>query len=139
MILFSRPLYDELVRQAYRGDDEEICGILGGEYSEERSRVTSVYQAENAADVPTVRYYIDPEEQLELTERIEAEGDEVIGFYHSHPAGPSEPSDTDAERATWPDRSYVIVALDGYPYVGSWRWRADRAFFDLERVVVKRG
>lgn len=137
MIVFPRPLYDEVVRQAYRGDDQEICGILGGDYGEGRSVVESVHQADNAADMPTVRYAIDPEEQLAITEEIEAGGEDVVGFYHSHPAGPSGPSRTDARRATWPDHSYVIVALDGYPYVGSWRWRSDREEFEGERVVVK--
>ena len=136
MIVFPRPMYDQIVRQAYRGDDEEICGIIGGEYGSMCSHVTTVRQATNAAEVPTVRYHIDPVEQLDLTEQIEADEDEVVGFYHSHPAGPPAPSQTDTDRATWPDHSYVIVALDGYPYVGSWRWRADEATFEREQVVL---
>lgn len=136
MITFPRALYDDIVRQAYRGENHEVCGILGGTYGDEHSTVSTVKQAENAADLPTVRYAIDPEEQFALTEDIEESGDAVVGFYHSHPAGPTNPSETDRERATWPDHSYVIVALNGYPYVGSWRWRADESAFEPERVLL---
>jgi len=134
MIRVPRALYDRIVRHAYRGDEREVCGVLGGRHGPDRSAVESVHAAENAADTPETRYYVDPEEQLEITETIEAAGQEVVGFYHSHPAGPTRPSETDAARATWPDRSYVIVALDGYPYVGSWRWREDE--FEHEQVTV---
>lgn len=135
MIEFSRPLYDAVIDHAHRGGAEEICGILGGTFGEDGSVVTSIYEAENVADTPETRYYIDPEEQFELVERLEGAGEAVVGFYHSHPAGPSRPSVTDADRATWPNRSYVIVALDGHPYVGSWRW-LEAGQFELERVSV---
>ncbi len=136
MIELPRAVFDELVYRAYDGDGHEVCGILGGRYDGERTVVESAYPAENVADVPEVRYRIDPEEQLEIVEGIEEEGGDIAGFYHSHPAGPAQPSATDAARATWPDLSYVIVSLDGYPFVGSWRWRADAETFEGERVAI---
>lgn len=137
MIRFPRHLYDEIVQHAYRSDQDEACGLLGGEYGDSRSVVEAVHPAENVAEVPEIRYAIDPEEQLALTEDIEARGLEVVGFYHSHPAGGSNPSPTDRERATWPGRSYVIVSLDGYPYVGSWRWRGAEERFEQEIVGIR--
>lgn len=136
MIELLRSAYDEIVYQAYRGDEREMCGVLAGEYDIDNTIVTAVYPAENAAETPETRYSIDPEHQFEITETIEDDGLEVAGFYHSHPAGPAHPSETDAERATWPDLSYVIVALDGYPYVGSWRWRDDEQSFEQELVRI---
>lgn len=136
MIELQRSLYDRIIKHAYRGGEEEICGILGGEYGTDRSVVTSVHRATNVADLPELRYYIDPEEQFEITERLEAAGEDVVGFYHSHPAGPPGPSETDAARATWPEHSYVIVAMDGYPFLGSWRWRDDVGF---EQEMVRLG
>jgi proteasome lid subunit RPN8/RPN11 len=134
MITFSRGAYDDVVYEAYDGGGNEVCGILAGDYGGDETTVTAAHPAENVADRPEIRYYIDPEEQFEIVEAIEAEGLEVAGFYHSHPAGPSHPSDTDADRATWPGLSYVIVALDGYPYVGSWRWR--EGAFEQETVAI---
>ncbi|SDR20135.1 desampylase [Natronobacterium texcoconense] len=136
MIELPRTAYDKLVYRAYDGDDREVCGVLAGDRGDDHTVVTDVYPTENVAETPEIRYEIDPEEQLEVIEQIEAQGLEVAGFYHSHPAGPTEPTPRDVERATWPDVSYVIVALDGYPYVGSWRWREDEETFEGERVRV---
>jgi proteasome lid subunit RPN8/RPN11 len=74
----------------------------------------------------------------ELLDALEARGPDLVGFYHSHPAGPPAPSATDVARATWPGLSYVIVVLDGrHPYVGSWRWNAEAGTFDQEVVALR--
>jgi proteasome lid subunit RPN8/RPN11 len=134
VLRLSREAYDDIVYQGYDGGDEEICGVLAGEYGERESVVREVHRAENVADTPQIRYAMDPEEQLEITEHVEDAGQDVVGFYHSHPAGPVEPSETDADRATWPGYTYAICAFDGYPYLGSWRWTGDR--FERETVAL---
>ena len=136
MIEFDRASYDAIVEHAREGTPEEVCGVLGGEHGEERSHVETVHCARNVAETPETRYHIDPEQQLELIDGIEEAGRDVVGFYHSHPAGPTEPSETDANRATWPGRSYVIVALDGEPFVGAWRWSGENERFEVEIVRV---
>ncbi|PSP86357.1 hypothetical protein BRC83_00820 [Halobacteriales archaeon QS_1_68_17] len=138
MIELAADGYDALLDHAEAGAPEEVCGVLGGTYGEDRSRVETVHPAENAAATPRSAYGIAPEEQLALMEAIEDAGREVVGFYHSHPAGPFEPSRTDAAQATWPGRSYVIAVLDaGHPYVGSWRWTGEE--FAGERLAVRPG
>ena len=136
MIEFDRASYDAIVEHAREGAPEEVCGVLGGEHGEGRSRVETVHRARNVAETPETRYHIDPEEQLELIDGIEDAGRDVVGFYHSHPAGPTEPSETDADRATWSGFSYVIVGLDGEPSVGAWRWNGEDERFEEEDVHV---
>lgn len=139
MIVFPRSVYDELIEHAESGTPNEVCGVLGGEYSDDVSRIKVLERADNAADAPEYEYLIDPEEQYELMVRLEDAGHEPAGFYHSHPAGPPSPSETDAARATWPGLSYVIVVLGGeYPFVGSWRWNDDAARFEQEVVHLTR-
>jgi proteasome lid subunit RPN8/RPN11 len=134
MISLSREVYDTLVSHARRGRPEEVCGILVGE-SGDPAFVTDTVLTENVAAESRTRYAIDPEEQLAVMEQIEAEGADVAGFYHSHPAGPDSPSETDAAEATWDGYPYVVVSLHGsYPYVGSWRWTGER--FDPEAVIL---
>lgn len=133
-LVLTRDAYDDVVYQGYDGADEEVCGVLAGEYGDDESVVHEVYRAENVAETPQIRYALDPEEQFEITESIEAAGLAVVGFYHSHPTGPVHPSETDADRATWPGYSYAICAFDGYPFLGSWRWTGDG--FDRETVVL---
>ncbi|MFB6079664.1 MAG: desampylase [Haloferacaceae archaeon] len=136
MLTLPRRVYDEIVHRA-RGADVEVCGVLAGDYGAEESRVVDEHPAANAAATPATRYRIDPEDLLAILEAIGADGREVVGFYHSHPTGPTGPSETDAERATWTGYSYAICALDGYPYLGSWRW--DGAAFRREAVAVVDG
>lgn len=134
MIELARPAHHTIVDHALDAAPAEACGILGGSFDREVSRVRRVEPAENAASVPEYEYAIDPTEQLALMERLEDAGEEVVGFYHSHPDGPPGPSQTDADRATWPDRSYVIVVLGGHPFVGSWRWNGTDERFEQEIV-----
>ncbi|RQG94394.1 desampylase [Natrarchaeobius chitinivorans] len=122
-LVLPNAVHDEITKRAHDGRPREICGVLGGTFDPDESRVRSQYPAENVADTPRTRYRIDPEEQLEVFERLEDRGEEIVGFYHSHPRGPPRPSETDVATATWPDRSYVIVSLEP-PDVGSWRWRS---------------
>lgn len=136
MIEFTRSAYDDIVTHALEGGTREVCGVLAGEHDADRSMVRDVYPAANAAATPETRYAIDPEEQLELIERLEDADLETVGFYHSHPADPPHPSETDVDRATWEGYSYVIVALEGHPFVGSWRWHGDDGAFEQEPVGV---
>lgn len=119
----SREAYEAIVAHAREGAPEEVCGVLGGE----GTRVTTVRRAANAAETPETRYELDPAEQLALLRDIEDSGEEVVGFYHSHPRGPRGPSETDARLATWPDHVYCICALDGpEPWLGAWLWDGKR-------------
>ncbi|UPW01162.1 M67 family metallopeptidase [Halorussus gelatinilyticus] len=130
---------DELLAHAREGAPEEICGVLAGERDEETHRVETRHPAENVAGTPETRYEIDAREQLDLMERIEDADREVVGFYHSHPRGPAEPSATDAELATWPGRSYLILSLaGGAPRLTSWRWTGDEFVAEDVRVVADR-
>lgn len=116
---FSRDAYDSLLAHAREGAPAEICGVLGGE----GSTVSSTYRVPNVADAPRTRYELDPEDQLKAIEAAESEG-ELLGFYHSHPEGPSEPSATDRAQATWADAHYVIVSLPDES-VSAWYWTGE--------------
>lgn len=139
MIVVERRCYDAIVAHAMEGAPEEVCGVLGGSYGDQESTVTTVRRTANVSRTPVREYHMDPEEQLEQLDAIEDEGLDVVGFYHSHPTGPPAPSRTDEARATWPGYSYVIVVLEGEPFVGSWRWNDDAERFAAEIVQLTRG
>ncbi len=157
MIELPADIREEIEAAARAGAPDEICGVLGGSFDADSSRVRSHYPAENAARNPRTRYRLEPKEQLEIFDRLEERGEEIVGFYHSHPRGPFEPSDTDRELATWPNRSYLIVSLEAdgsgddgedsnggdssaenlqRARLGSWRWRdgADAEAPDAEAI-----
>jgi proteasome lid subunit RPN8/RPN11 len=123
---------DDLFAHAREGAPEEVCGVLGGRRAPDGTDVvTGLRRVPNVADTPGTRYELDPSVQMDAMEEIEEAGDEVVGFYHSHPRGPTEPSATDARLATWPDYLYCIVSLPDES-VGAWRWTGEA----FERVPV---
>lgn len=142
VIEFTRPAYDAVVDHARGGDPAEVCGVLAGTpvdgaADRDHDVVVEARPTDNVAERPETRYRIDPEELFAVVESVEDDSLEVVGFYHSHPGGPARPSETDVDRATWTDRSYVICALDGHPFVGSWRWRGDDEGFEPETVALR--
>jgi len=135
MLRLDPAVREAVVDHAREGAPAEVCGVLGGRYDATASTVTASRRAENVAATPRTRYELDPAEQLRLMDDIEETGADVVGFYHSHPAGPAEPSETDAAQATWEGYSYVIVDLSAAPSVGAWRWTGEA--FEREEVEVE--
>jgi proteasome lid subunit RPN8/RPN11 len=135
MLALPAALREDIVAHAREGAPEEVVGVLAGTRGDDRSTVERVYKADNAAETPETRYEIAPAEELDLLERIDDAGLDVVGFYHSHPRGPAGPSETDARLAAWPGHSYVIVSLAGEAAgLGSWRWTGDA--FEAERIEI---
>ncbi|HLB47385.1 MAG TPA: M67 family metallopeptidase [Anaerolineales bacterium] len=93
----------------------EACGLLAGR----DGRTEAVYLIANAERSPT-RYSMEPGELIRAIVEIEDNGWELIGIFHSHPAGPPIPSPTDIAEAYYPDSAYVIC----YPADKGWQARA---------------
>jgi proteasome lid subunit RPN8/RPN11 len=104
----SQPLLDEMIEHARADAPNECCGLIGGD----EGQALAVHRASNAEASP-FRYSIAPREQLELMNRIEDDGQEMVGIYHSHTRTPAYPSQTDINLASgWPDAVYFIVSLE---------------------------
>jgi len=80
----------------------EACGLLAGT----DNRVEKVIGIRNQAQSP-VRFVMDPYEQLKAFDWIEASGLDLLGIFHSHPAGPETASATDIAEAAY-DVVHVI-------------------------------
>jgi proteasome lid subunit RPN8/RPN11 len=91
----------------------EACGLLAGR----DSKVESVLEVTNQAQ-SEVRYVMDPIEQLNAFEWIDANGLELLGIFHSHPTGPETVSPTDIAQA-----AYAVVYIILAPVDGSWHAR----------------
>lgn len=99
-----------MVRHARRDAPRECCGFLIGD----GRRVTSIVEVANVSPGLT-RYRVDPREHIALRRalRQDPRGVAIVGVYHSHPAGPAAPSETDIAEAHYPDWVHVIVGLEG--------------------------
>jgi proteasome lid subunit RPN8/RPN11 len=92
---------------------QEACGaLLGHASSHGKRRVCRAVPVANEALDATTRYCISGARVLELEREAHAAGMELLGFYHSHPRGNSEPSPLD-EEAAWPWYLYLVVPGGG--------------------------
>jgi proteasome lid subunit RPN8/RPN11 len=91
----------------------ECCGVLLGQMEDDGTRVvTSAARCGNTrSDSPQNRYRIDPKELVRIQREGRERGEDIIGFYHSHPDHPAEWSPTDLAEAHWFGCSYVITAV----------------------------
>lgn len=95
-------------REAY---PEEGCGMLLGSAGDPK-RVSEIRRAVNVAETNrTRRYVIDPRAILAADRDARRIGQEILGFYHSHPDHPPRPSAFDEAQGTWPGYSYLIVSV----------------------------
>jgi proteasome lid subunit RPN8/RPN11 len=96
-----------------------------------------VWRAENTHEEErSRRFLIEPLKIKEFEDRAEAQEMGVLGFYHSHPDHPAEPSEYDRDHA-WPGYSYVIASVgrESVQDVRSWLLRDDRSGYDEETIV----
>jgi proteasome lid subunit RPN8/RPN11 len=75
--------------------------------------VTSIVRCGNTrTDSPQNRYHIDPRELIAIQRQGRERGEDIVGFYHSHPDHPARWSQTDLAEAHWIGCSYVITSVE---------------------------
>jgi len=113
MLTLRRSDYDLLRRHGEETYPHECCGILLGQMDGDQRIVTSVARCGNTrSDSPHNRYSIDPKEQIRIQREGRERGEDIIGFYHSHPDHPPRWSPTDLAEAHLPGYSYLITSVE---------------------------
>jgi proteasome lid subunit RPN8/RPN11 len=102
---------DAIVRHARESAPEECCGLLLGR----GDAIVEAIRARNVADDPATRFLIDPADHFAARRIARERGLEVVGFYHSHPSSPPEPSARDVAEFSYAGHLYAIVSLRGEP------------------------
>lgn len=114
MLRISQFALEGLRRHGEETYPNECCGVLLGRLEAEVRRVSSVERCGNTrSDSPQKRYNIDPKELLRIQREARERGEDVVGFYHSHPDHPARWSETDLAEAHWTGCSYVITSVEG--------------------------
>lgn len=114
----------------------ECCGAMIGRFEGGDHIVDSVRPFENIhEDGAARRFRIDPLEIYKVERAVRAHGQAIVGFYHSHPDHPADPSEYDREHA-WPIYSYVIVSVrqGRAGEMKSWILREDCSGYDEEEI-----
>jgi proteasome lid subunit RPN8/RPN11 len=113
MLKLAQSLYDALRDHGEETYPQECCGVLLGEMDGDSRTVTSTVRAGNTrTDSAHNRYNIDPKDLIRIQREGRSRGEEIIGFYHSHPDHPARWSQTDFADAHWFGCSYVITSVE---------------------------
>ena len=97
-----------LTDEAARAAPSECCGLLLGT----GDRVDGILVAANVHATPRTHFEIDPQLLIDAHRAARSGGPQVLGYYHSHPAGPAEPSATDQALAHGDGMIWAIVGRD---------------------------
>jgi proteasome lid subunit RPN8/RPN11 len=112
MLKVTQKEYAEIRRHGEETYPHECCGVLLGQVDGDVRTVTSTARCGNTRrDSPQNRYHIDPKELIRIQRQGRERGEDVIGFYHSHPDHPAHWSQTDLAEAHWIGCSYVITQV----------------------------
>lgn len=97
---------EELQALASNSAPQEICGILFGQ----NGRVGEIQISENVASDRRLHFEIDPRDLITAEREMRSGGREIMGYFHSHPSGKVEPSQTDANSAAADGRIWLILS-----------------------------
>jgi proteasome lid subunit RPN8/RPN11 len=116
MLRISQSDYQSLRQHGEETYPHECCGVLLGHFNDDGANtkaVTSISRCGNTrADSPHNRYHIDPKELIRIQSEGRERGEDIVGFYHSHPDHPAQWSPTDLAEAHWFGCSYVITSVE---------------------------
>ena len=113
MLKIPRFQFEEIRRHGEETYPHECCGVLLGQMNDDGRVVTSTARAGNTrTDSAHNRYNIDPKDLIRIQREGRQRGEDIIGFYHSHPDHPARWSQTDLAEAHWFSCSYVITSVE---------------------------
>jgi proteasome lid subunit RPN8/RPN11 len=113
MLKIGKANYDAIRQHGEETYPYECCGVLLGQMEGDVRVVTSTARCGNTRDdSPHNRYNIDPKELIKIQREGRERGEDIIGFYHSHPDHPAQWSHTDLAEAHWFGCSYVITSVE---------------------------
>jgi len=135
MFFMGPEQYEEMIAHLKSVYPYEGCGLLLGK----GDRVGKVCSVENRRqERANDRYEIDPRDILRIEKEASREGLDIVGFFHSHPDHPDQPSEFDRERA-WPEYRYIIVSVHNGSDVSarSWVLSGEGGAFQEEELTIE--
>jgi proteasome lid subunit RPN8/RPN11 len=152
MLKISQSDYLSLRQHGEETYPHECCGVLLGRFDDNGAEsvsqsvsktVSRIARCGNTrADSPHNRYQIDPRDLIRIQREGRERGEDIVGFYHSHPDHPAQWSPTDLAEAHWFGCSYVITSVEkgtatitnSFELTGT--DEADKKFVDEKAEVV---
>lgn len=119
-------------------DGADVTTAAGGAQLPVREILALFPLVNRRDDSPRNRFSVTPEDVRNAEKAAQEKKLDVVGWYHSHPDHPAQPSQYDREHA-WPWYSYVIVSVaSGKPVeMTSWRLSDDRSDYACEDIAIR--
>src|SRR6201993_1887033 len=112
MLKIRQKDYEAIRRHGEETYPHEGCGVLLGQMDGDVRVVTSAAPCGTTrTDSPQDGYHIAPKELIRVQRERRERGEDIVGFYHSHPDHPAQWSQTDFAEAHWIGCSYVITSI----------------------------
>ncbi len=105
LVRIRREILAAMREEVSKAPAQECCGVLAGR----DGIITAIFPAANALQSATA-YEIAPQELFRVMKEIRTANLQLMGIYHSHPAGENRPSRSDVERAFYPETPYFILS-----------------------------
>jgi proteasome lid subunit RPN8/RPN11 len=144
MLKLSQSAYIALRQHGEETYPHECCGVLLGRFNDNGTKTVSrtARCGNTREDSPHNRYNIDPRDLIRIQREGRERGEDIVGFYHSHPDHPAQWSSTDLAEAHWFGCSYVITSVEksgatktnSFELMGS--DEADKKFVDEKTEVA---
>ncbi len=74
------------------------------------TRIAEARETANIHPAPATHFEIDPQALIDAHRAARSGAPQVVGYFHSHPAGPAAPSATDRAMAAGDGRVWAIIA-----------------------------
>tara|TARA_B100000902_G_C26577462_1_gene559476 strand:- start:130 stop:543 length:414 start_codon:yes stop_codon:yes gene_type:complete len=112
MLSITAEVRDSMIAHAQREVPNEACGLFAGGKGTEI--IETFFPMQNAAQSHLI-YQLDPKEFIEVEQRADHLGIQILGVMHSHTVSEAYPSETDVRDASQFDPfglwHYIIVSL----------------------------
>ena len=130
-LIISRTHWQAILAYVQEHAPLEACGLLAGQ----DGRVEEVIFVRNQARSPA-RFVMNPYEQLKAFDRIESHGWDLLGIFHSHPAGPEGASATDIAEAAY-EVIHVILSRKQKDWQAHGFWIEDGTATEVPLQIVE--
>lgn len=136
--VIAGPVYQHMSDLADDAYPDEGCGVLVGRWAGERVEILAATHGKNLNTVRSRdRYVLDPADIVEADREARERGWDIVGFWHSHPDHPAQPSQFDTDHA-WTEYVYVIcrTTAEGTGDINAFSLTADGGPFEPLLLIV---
>ncbi len=124
----------KMFRQVSASPREEVCGLLAGDG---RGLVRRCYPIENILHRAD-RFKMETNAQFRALLSLERSGHRLLAIYHSHPGGPSHPSETDLREFFYPEAYSIIWSQQDEHWQCKMYYMDEKSYNEVDFRVIHR-